>query len=90
MVISEFDKFLEEHKERLETLDTKEDITDAELTAQEIEIDEADQEVGTLCLQIDSSSWVDTIDIEWPIVYMEGSWVIISKYCFSNSTGDRN
>ena len=79
MVISEFDKFLEEHKERLETLDTKEDITDAELTAQEIEIDEADQEVGTLSLLMDSSSWVDTIDLGWSIVYIEGSPVIISK-----------
>ena len=79
MFISEFDKFLEEHKERLETLDTKEDITDAELTAQEIEIDEADQEVRTLCLLLNSSSWVDRIVLGWSIVYMEGSQVIISK-----------
>ena len=46
LYVSEFDKFLEEHKDRLESLETKDDITDAELSAQEIEIDEADQEVG--------------------------------------------
>ena len=47
-VLAEFDKFLEEHKDRLESLETKDDITEAELTAQEIEIDEADQEVGVI------------------------------------------
>jgi hypothetical protein len=44
-VPSEFDKFMEEHKEDLKQIEIKEDITDAEFEAQEIDIDNADQQV---------------------------------------------
>ena len=32
---------------------------------------------------MDSSFWFNTISLGWPIVYIEGSQVIISKDCIS-------
>ncbi|XP_060587658.1 uncharacterized protein LOC132743149 isoform X3 [Ruditapes philippinarum] len=43
--VEEFDKFMEEHKEDLKQIEIKEDITDAEFEAQEIDIDNADQQL---------------------------------------------
>lgn len=44
--LPEFDKFMEEHKVDLQHIEIKDDITDAEFEAQEIDIDNADQQVG--------------------------------------------
>ncbi|XP_045189015.1 uncharacterized protein LOC123546637 isoform X2 [Mercenaria mercenaria] len=43
--VEEFDKFMEEHKEDLKQIEIKDDITDAEFEAQEIDIDNADQQL---------------------------------------------
>lgn len=43
--LTEFDKFLEEHKSELMKIDDKDDLTDAEYEVQEMDIEQADQEV---------------------------------------------
>lgn len=43
--VEEFDKFMEEHKADLQQIEIKDDITDAEFEAQEIDIDNADQQL---------------------------------------------
>ncbi|XP_063435480.1 uncharacterized protein LOC134716413 isoform X3 [Mytilus trossulus] len=44
--VEEFDKFLEEHKDELQKIETgKEDVTEAELEIQEMDIEQADQEL---------------------------------------------
>ncbi|KAL4231540.1 hypothetical protein ACF0H5_009121 [Mactra antiquata] len=43
--VEEFDKFMEDHKDELQNIEIKEDITDAEFEAQEIDIDNADQQL---------------------------------------------
>ena len=40
---------MEDHKEELMSIETKDDQTDAEFDAQQIDIDNADQQVGALC-----------------------------------------
>lgn len=45
-IFPEFDKFLEEHKHELQKIETfKEDVTEAELEIQEMDLEQADQEV---------------------------------------------
>ncbi|KAL3864299.1 hypothetical protein ACJMK2_005992 [Sinanodonta woodiana] len=46
--VEEFDRFLEEHKEELQKLEIIEGMTDAELEAQEIDIDNADQQLESV------------------------------------------
>lgn len=43
--LTEFDKFLEEHKSELMKIDDRDDLTDAEYEVQEMDIEQADQEV---------------------------------------------
>lgn len=44
--LTEFDKFLEEHKDELMRIEAKEDLTSAEFDVQELDIEQADQEVS--------------------------------------------
>ncbi|XP_052771420.1 uncharacterized protein LOC128211061 isoform X2 [Mya arenaria] len=46
--VEEFDKFMEGHKAELLTIETKEDQTDAEFDAQQIDIDNADQQLEAI------------------------------------------
>ncbi|XP_046362334.2 uncharacterized protein LOC124139364 [Haliotis rufescens] len=46
--MEEFDHFLEEHKEELESKVTTEDMTEAEFEIQEMEIEDADQQLQTV------------------------------------------
>ena len=48
--VTEFDKFLEGYKQDLSDKVVTQDLTEAEIDLQEIELDEADQEVGLLQL----------------------------------------
>lgn len=41
----EFDKFMEEHKSELMKIEDRDDLTDAEYEVQEMDIEQADQEV---------------------------------------------
>jgi len=43
----EFDKFLEDHKDELLRIENREDLTNAEYEVQELDIEQADQEVST-------------------------------------------
>nr|XP_022341506.1 uncharacterized protein LOC111135590 isoform X1 [Crassostrea virginica] len=43
--VEEFDKFLEEHKSELMKIDDRDDLTDAEYEVQEMDIEQADQEL---------------------------------------------
>ena len=44
--VAEFDKFLEGHKQELTEKVVTQEMTEAELDLQDIELNEADQEVG--------------------------------------------
>ena len=48
MFYSEFEQFLESHKAELEEKVIHDDITETEIEIQEIEIDQSDQQVGTI------------------------------------------
>ena len=56
----EFDKFLEEHKSELMKIDDRDDLTDAEYEVQEMDIEQADQEVnkGRLLIQRKGNHWM--------------------------------
>jgi hypothetical protein len=49
---SEFDKFMEGHKQELGSKVVTQELTDAELDLQEIELDEADQEVMAISMMM--------------------------------------
>ncbi|XP_033757062.1 uncharacterized protein LOC117339522 isoform X1 [Pecten maximus] len=46
--VEEFDKFLEEHKEELQKIEIRDDLTNAEFEVQEMDIEQADQELEAM------------------------------------------